>query len=250
MLADGFGVRARARTLTMLDQRAGEAASWGRLSYYAGIAPRGGLTVPADQVLYPILPSWATESAFGGRAYMPPREILWRDQQRLTRGWLQSRTPTQYQAIAARPSVKKLELRTTDKGLRIVNRLGVDVVDVAVQDHGGKFYLCQNLSADEGRVVPATDQTALASQIRRQFTAHLPEFPGGEDASYVRYYGYGGFALSQSAMEGRLEAINSALITGWGNGTYIAFTKEAVELDFGLDDVTEEASFHVIEGKW
>jgi len=244
LLADGFGVQMRSRTLTLLDQRVGEAASWGRLSYYAGIAPRGGLALPADQALYPILPRWATQ----WRSYRTPREVAWRDQQRLTRGWLSSRTPTQYQAIAARRSTKKLELRVTDDGLRIVNRLGVDVVDVAVQDHAGKFYLCQNLPAGEGRIVPASDQTALAAQIRRQFTAHLPEFPSGEDSDYrSSYYG---FALSQSVMEGRLEAINSAVITGWGNGTYIAFTKQAVELDLGLDDVTEEASFHVIEGRW
>ena len=49
LFADGFGVRARARTLTLLDQTQEEAVSWGRLSYYAGLAPRDGLAVPTDQ---------------------------------------------------------------------------------------------------------------------------------------------------------------------------------------------------------
>ena len=30
-------------------------------------------------------------------------------------------------------------MRTSDKGLRVVNRLGVDLIGLGVQDHGGKF---------------------------------------------------------------------------------------------------------------
>jgi hypothetical protein len=51
-------------------------------------------------------------------------------------------------------------------------------------------------------------------------------------------------------MEARLEAINSPMVVGWGPRKYIAFTKQAIELDLGLDDIAEESSFHVIEGCW
>src|SRR4029077_10500698 len=42
VLADGLGARVRARSLTMLDQTAGESATWTRMSYYSGIDPRDG----------------------------------------------------------------------------------------------------------------------------------------------------------------------------------------------------------------
>jgi hypothetical protein len=245
MMSDGFDVQARTRTLTLLDQRAGDAVSWGRLSYYAGIAPRDGLSVPSDQLMYPIMPRWSA-GRYGGRATSAPREMVWSSDQELTQGWLASRTPTQYQAVVSRPSKKRLDLRATDKGLRIVNRLGVDVLHLAVEDHDGRYYWCENLADGKGQVVPATKQDILSKGIRQLFLANLPESPDGGDG----HSGIYGHALSQSIMEARLEAINSPIVQSWGRGKYIAFTDKAIELDLGLDDVVEEASFHVIEGTW
>jgi hypothetical protein len=248
MIVDGFEVLARGRTLTLLDQRSGESVSWGRLSYYAGIAPREGLTAPPDQLMFPIMPRWAS-SRYGGQAVGPPRYVVWDGDQRLTRGWLASRTPTQYQAITARPSTTRLELRVTNDGLRIVNRLGVDITHVGVEDHDGRFYWCESLADGAGKVVPATKLETLTRGIRLLFSENLPEAPGGDEIRYGYRYGYGA-ELSQSIMEGRLEAINDPAIQSWGRGKYIAFTKQAVELDLCLDDVKEEAGFHVIEGSW
>lgn len=249
LFADGFGVRMRGRSVTLLDQRSGEAASWGRLSYYAGIAPRNGLAVPVDQAMYPINPNWTPSFGYGGRnSGNAQREVVWNDKQRLTRGWLPSRTPTQFHAVAARPSKKRLDLRPTAEGMRVVNRLETDVALLVIHAKDGKFYFCENLAKDEGRLLPAVDQAELGSRVRRRFTDNIPETPGGDDARY-RATAYG-FPLSQSVMEGRLEAINSPMIAGWGPGRYVAFTATAIELDPGLADVEEEASFHVVEGSW
>jgi hypothetical protein len=246
LLVDGFGVRARARTLTLLDQRDGEAVSWGRLSYYAGIAPRDGLEVPRDQLMYPIMPTWQARR-YGGRASSAPRHLVWTEEQQLKRGWLASRTPTQYQAVISRPSNKRLDLRVTGDGLRIVNRLGVDITHLAVEDHDGRFYWCEDLADGQGRVVPAADRNKLASGIRQLFTDNIPESPGGDE---IRYGGMYGYELSENLMEGRLAAINDPAITSWGRGKYFAFTRHAVELDLGLDEIAEESSFHVVEGSW
>jgi hypothetical protein len=246
MIADGFAVRARARTLTLLDQQAGEAASWGRLSYYAGLAPRSGLIVPQDQAMYPIYPSWQVQSKYGN-ARTPRRAMEWTDNQWLRGGWLQSRTPTQYQAIVVRPSSKRLDLRPTAEGLRVVNHLGAEVTHLAVQDHAGKFYWLENLPSEKGQLVPETKQSDIATKMRRLFSDNLPEYPSGVDPnSRGVYYG---FQLSQSLMEARLEAINSPQINDWGNGKYIAFTTQPIELSLGVD-AGEEGSFHVVEGTW
>jgi hypothetical protein len=246
MIVDGVAVRARTRTLTLLDQRSGEAVCWGRLSYYAGISPRSGLTVPEDQAMFPIYPAWQVQSK-NGTNRTPQRWMEWTDQQRLKDGWLQSRTPTQYQAIVARPTEKRLDLRKTADGLRVVNHLGVEVTHVAVQDHDGMFYWLENLPDEKSQVVPAAKQSDIATKVRRLFSDNLPEYPSGLDSSTRGvYYGY---QLSQSLMEARLQAINSAQIEGWGAGKYIAFTTQPIELSVGVD-AEEEASFHVVEGTW
>ena len=248
VLIDGVTARVRGRSITLLDQRSGECAAWGRYSYYAGIAPGAGLAVPTDQAMFPILPNWADIFGFGGRRSMTEREIVWNDEQHLTRGWLASRTPTQYHAIAARKSSKQLQLRSSSQGMRVTNKLEAEIVGVAIHDHDGKFYWCDSLPVDEGVVIPAVEQTDVASKIRRLFTENLPELPAGDDGRQNN--GYYSFAASDSVMEGRLGAINSPQVTGWGPGRYIAFTRSAIELTPGLPGVVEQNSFHVVEGSW
>jgi hypothetical protein len=50
ILADGFSTTVRIRSYTTIDQTTGDAACWAWTSYYAGLAPSKGLTIPADTV--------------------------------------------------------------------------------------------------------------------------------------------------------------------------------------------------------
>jgi hypothetical protein len=248
VLADGLAVRVRARSFTTLDQRAKESATWGRISYYAGIDPRGGLTLPRDTIVFPILSSWSI-----GRFNQGPtveRGMVWDDEQRLARNWLASRTPTQYLSINSRPTSKRLDLRKRPNGLEIVNRLEATVSHLVVQDHEGKMYWCEDLPPGQGRIVPVTTRNDVSRRLRDVFTDNFPEFPpGAQPLSYGRgsYYGV---TLSQNLAESQLEAINSPVVQAWTNGSYIAVTDRGIELELGIDDVTEEASFHVIRGAW
>ncbi len=249
VLADGVGVRARVRSLTLLDQAAGEASTWARATYYAGMSPRGGLTLPSDVGVYPILSDWSVSRYGDGSSAR--RELRWGDGQRLLSGWLPSRTSTQYLTVSARSSTKRLDLRATDEGLRVVNRLGATVTHLIVQDHDGKLYWSENLKPDQGAVVPIADALKISGRLRQLFSDRLPEFPPGATHSYR--YGYGmpsGYLLSTNLMESQLAAINSPVIEKWIDGSYLAVTDRGVEVDLGLDDVAEEASFHVIQGRW
>ena len=51
---EGLGVRCRVRSITELDTVHGRAISWSRQTYYASLAPSGGLQFPADAAVYPI----------------------------------------------------------------------------------------------------------------------------------------------------------------------------------------------------
>ncbi len=83
IVSDGFTTTVRVRSYTTLDQRTGEAACWARLSYYAGLAPGQGLTMPADVVAYPVLPNWGSENGSANRL------MVWNEtESKLTQGWL------------------------------------------------------------------------------------------------------------------------------------------------------------------
>ncbi|MEK6236634.1 MAG: hypothetical protein N2C14_18150, partial [Planctomycetales bacterium] len=103
MFADGFGTQVRARSLAHLDQRNGEEVVWSRTSYYAGLAPSDGLTFSENTAVYPI------EHRIGGNSHNN-RSVVWDGQQRLNRGWLPSRVPTQAMIIRADASDRKLEI--------------------------------------------------------------------------------------------------------------------------------------------
>jgi hypothetical protein len=247
LFGDGLGVRVRARSLMVLDQTTGESARWARLTYYAGISPRDGLQLEHDSVVYPIMSNFAERRS--RRGAFAKRSMAWDDEQQLTGGWLASRTPTQYLAIAASKSDKKLDLRLANGELRIVNRLGVTVTHLVVQADDGKMYWCEDLAPEAGRVVPVVTRSVVASKLRRLFLDNFPEFPPGADGS--RYgSGYYGPALSKNLMDSQLDAVNSPVVRAWANGGYIAVTDRGVDLDLGVDNAVEEASFHVIRGTW
>ncbi len=248
ILSEGTGTRVRVQSFTMLDQKGGEAVCWARLSYYAGIAPAEGLRMPTDAAIYPILPS------SGGRdRYGQPRELLWDNasaelSQHLSQGWLAARTPTQYLTITARPTNKQIAFELSDAGLRATNRLGVDVLTLAVQDDQGKFYLSEKIAAGESILLPASDKSTVMKAMRALLSDHEPQFPAGAEVAYRQRYRTE--TLSQNLMEIEIAALTSPMVQEWGSRTYVAVTAAGVELDLGLDYVTEQNSCHVIRGSW
>jgi hypothetical protein len=47
-----------------------------------------------------------------------------------------------------------------------------------------------------------------------------------------------------------LEAIYSPVVDRWANGSYIAITERGIEVDYGVEDVIESDSLHVVCGTW
>ena len=251
-LADGIGVRVRVRSMTMLDQQAGEAASWARLSYYAGIAPSDGLQMPKDTVVYPILPSRSGRSVFGRRHVNQQRSLEWTNEQKLTRGWLGSRTPTQYLAITARPTKKQLQFKTDSEQLTVTNRLGTDVLALIVQGHDGQIYFVDSVDAEGTVTLSPSTYIKAASTLRKILTEHLPQLPAGyvEGTSSRQSYNDYNVSMTDSLMELQFEAMVSPVAIGWGNGTYLAVTAEGIEVPLGIDGASESSSFHVVRGTW
>ena len=256
-MADGFGVRVRVRSVTTLDQKRGEAISWARLSYYAGLAPSEGLTVPNDTVVYPILPARADITQINRQNQSLEREVVWDNQQHLTRGWLASRTPTQYLTISARASKKRLAFRQANDNVTVANHLQTDIKLLFVRDQDGQFYLNRDINKDESIPLTKSNPQETILELRKIVSDNEPEYPPGLEVAQVnrrrsrrnRSPQQDPTQL-QSLLDNTINASISPLSDGLAPGTYLAITSEAPEVALGLEEVTESASFHIVRGSW
>jgi hypothetical protein len=271
LLADGLGTRVRVRSVTRVDPR-GEAVTWSRLSYYAGIAPSEGLTFSPQTAVYPILNK--PEFDYSGVAW---KRLLWDRQQRLVQGWLDARTPTQYLTIRSGPTSSRLKVTQAGPGgaglPAINNRLGTPIERVVLRGLDGKYYLADDVA--EGAEATAKETTAeqVRAWLNKAMNDHRPDFPLGADSRDLSssmitnrsYYWYPfGNADTVQLANSRLErtlamlpgggAENSATF-GDGDalpkpGTYVALVSRLPEVELGLESAREEASYHVIVGEW
>jgi hypothetical protein len=265
LAADGFEARLRARSYTRLDQRRHEAVSWARLSYYTGLSPSEGLRFPGDTVVIP-LEKFSSTEAFSGRR----RQMTWTDQQHLARGWLGSRTPTQYITLRAYSSPRELTILPTDDGQRrtVKNQLGVKIKHLILCDEGGKLHsgkqigvadqvALRPLDSDGAREVATVEvlgavyrdplllPAQMASNRQRGFFASIRNvgMPWGNRVDSVD--------SSTSLLEVELAGVRAMLSSAtFEPRTYVAIVERPVEIVVGMDGLTESQSLHVILGTW
>jgi hypothetical protein len=265
-IGEGLGVRVRARSVTHLDQRSGEAVTWARLSYYAGVGPSEGLRFSADTAVLPI-------HAFRHDETEGRRAVHWSEDQHLAGNWLPARSPTQFLTIRPHRSSGRLNVvLANSKPARVENALGSAVTHVAVFDDEGRPFVAQNvppgssasLEAD-GNLKPI-GEALFEGQSSKQMPEGLGDYQTSRGLFEMRsrdwyYYGPGRFGRGAvpAGDTSRLERV-LATLGGSKNAlldtknhqprTYVAIVAESPEVAFGLDPVEEEASFHVIVGKW
>ncbi|NIL98440.1 MAG: hypothetical protein GTO53_11125 [Planctomycetales bacterium] len=257
--ADGFQTRVRVRSFTEIDQRSGEAVCWSRQSYYAGLAPSEGLQMPDDVVVYPI--------RYSRRGYHrdpdKPREIRWNDQQQLTRGWLDSRTPTQYLVIGARATEKGLVFQKVSDGIRLRNGLGTAIHHLLVSDQRGGLHWGEAIPQADAATLSPIPLEAARRKFRDIFQSHWPQPPGELDpaaaASFAweqefwETFDFGDGYNYQGCQSSRLEyALRHwmALKPAPPPRSYLAIVQQSPEVRLGLEDVIQTASFHVVLGRW
>jgi hypothetical protein len=265
IISDGFSTRVRAQSFTALDQTTGEASCWTRLSYYSGLAPGGGLSMPADVVVYPILASWARDSLI-----YDEKQMVWTgDGAQLKQGWLISRTPTQYLSIRARKTPLNLQVLSAANRMRVKNGLGTNIKSLVVINDDGKMFFGEDIVTSESvnlRPIASDDAIRNISKLIVDAMPQAPEALASGDADLATVLGaprsrrYGRYGNQYSS--GRLsENLATDAITGLAglNGSpalalpprsYVAITNFGPEVEFGIDGAREEASFHIIQGKY
>lgn len=253
--SDGFGVRTRTRSVTIIDQSHGEAVSLSRISYYAGLAPAGGLRFPRDTAVFPFDPD-DEDPGF--------RVLDWTDTQNLTSGWLRSRTPMQLLTVSYRPVVEQLAVATDASGaMRITNSLGATIPLVVVCDTTGAMYSAENVA--KGVRVTATAQSveavreAVRAQLDRQQLVTPPQiiervnrvavFPWS-----VRYRGnkasnnWGSSVLEETLR--KFSAAASGPTSFLQPKSYLAIVERPPFVEVGLADAKDGGSLYVIWGSY
>jgi hypothetical protein len=269
LLSDGFSTLVRVRSFTSLDQRTGEAACWARLSYYAGLAPAHGLTLPDDVAVYPILPGWNETSSRGSAERM--RQIEWADgENRLTQGWLRSRTPTQYLMLRARKTESRLELTPGAGKVAAKNQLGTAISYVAAIDDEGNFFTGEGLAESATQNLAPTTWADVAAKLRTIVSDNLlvtpPELTD-ETSSFANTQRRQRrqFFRSQLGLDYSAERLDDNLMSGAITSlagtsseaplelpprSYVAITQTGPEVATGIPGAVEDSSFHVVVGKW
>ena len=148
---EGFGVRARAATFTLLDETSNQAATHANVSLYAaGLAPSGGLRFSRDVAVFP---TDMTGTVRGGDLHLDVSEA-----QRFSGGLIDARAPSNFETIAVRSARERLTFRRDGNQLSVANGLGVPVSKLRYR-RGDTFYTLA------GAVAPG------ATGILRQSTA-------------------------------------------------------------------------------
>jgi hypothetical protein len=268
MVADGLDVRVRARSFTHLNQRTGQAVCWSRLSYYAGLAPSGGLVFPDDVVALPLTANDGDASVMSRR-----QNIIWSTgKQEFVSGWIASRTPTQFVTVRSRTSPANL-LFFAPPGRadwQVENQLGTRVVRLLVADEHGQHYQTTDLADGARMALTAVDPAEVEAAIYEIVDACQPEVPEGfvpQSSGFrgmMRWRGNNNGLAAASLNSGLLEAGLRDAVMGPGKHvswlkpggfplekrSYLAIVERSPEVTFGVDRPREEDSLHVIVGKW
>jgi hypothetical protein len=113
---EGFGVRGRAMTFTMLDQVRTQAVTRASISLYAsGMAPSAGLRFPRDVAVFPI--------GTDGEGSRVQHAMELSELQRYSSGVIQARSPTNLEQITFRPARERLNFTVEGNAIRVVNGL-------------------------------------------------------------------------------------------------------------------------------
>lgn len=257
----GFGVKARSRSLTFVDQPAQSAVTFNRLSLFAGQAPSSGLQFSRDTAAFPIWPE--NESFDSG-------QVDWTETQALTAGWLRSRTRTQF--LTVRHRVERGRLEVTPRGadtLAVANGFEWGFQRLVVADEQGRLFVGADVPAGASvDLKPASEQELndVANRLREN-PPELPASLSGRTADpflwgrpHYRRYTPGGSSpwhfydgvMEQAWM--RLQTTKT-VATGFPSTSvtprsFFGLAAQPPQIEFGVPKVTEIASSHVVMGSW
>jgi tetratricopeptide (TPR) repeat protein len=252
LASDGFEVRARVRSVALLDQTRREAVSWSRISYYAGLAPTGGLRFSTDTAVYPLQVD-ADEPGY--------RVVDWTDQQHLASGWLRSRKPTQFLAVAHRPSGEQISVATDVSEVpRVMNNLGARIHLLVLCDASGVLHVAEDVPKG-ARASTRVEQAGAAQDAVRVWIQgqrlDVPAEISATDTWSLFSLGMRGFSSSPAAswstslLEQKLRNLSAGPPQPFLKpGTYVAISERPPYLELGVPEASDVDCLYVTLGSF
>jgi hypothetical protein len=156
---EGFGVRGRIASVTMLDQLRNQAVTRSSLSLYAaGMTPSGGWRVPRDVAVFPL--------GTDGAGTSERLEIDLTEGQRFSAGVIQARSPTNVDQIGFRTARERLTFTREGSGATVVNGLGTTVTALVYRD-GATWRLLDERLPPGGKATLRTSGNGVANLAPR-----------------------------------------------------------------------------------
>jgi len=161
-IGEGFGIRGRAETFTLLDQTTKRAATRASVSLYAaGMAPWNGLRFPRELAIYPI--------GVNGRGSHERESLELTELQQFTSGIARARAPSNFEEIGFRTARERLSFNPTGGSIAVVNGLGANVLQLFYRTGGQVYTLGGPLRSGEQAAMHAggkVDSEALPAKFQ------------------------------------------------------------------------------------
>lgn len=261
IVAHGFSVKARCRSLTFVDQTAQSAVTFSRLSLYAGQAPSAGMQFSRDTAVYPI---WPENEQFESG------QVDWTNSQNLTSGWLRSRTRTQFLTVGHRTERGRLEVTSSgpDK-LTVANGFEWGFEPLVVVNEQGQLFVGKSVPAGASiDLQPATE--AELKEVSTALQRHPLERPAGlattgsPSSSYwggapkYHLYGTASWQHHESLMETASVRLRSGAVIPSGMRaeyspvprTFYGLAAQTPHIELGVPKVSKINSLHTVMGRW
>lgn len=170
----GFDIKARLRSITIVDQGLQQSITMSRQSMYGGTTPSGGLKFSSDVM---ITPMWPTGSQFESGT------IDWTESQHLTSGWLRARTKTQFHTKSLQAERGRITVAAAGSdALKVSNGFEWRFERLVVSDDQGRLFTGTNIApGGTATLVPANLQELTS--WREELYGEIPKSDAANTAN-------------------------------------------------------------------
>ena len=260
MIADGLQTRIRSKSLTLINQKTGDATCWSRITYYAAVSPWQGLTFSQSTAVRPIL----------SRARMyneasPNLGVSWQgEEQRLSSRWLPPRNPTQLLTQRCRTTAARVTVKEQGGSVVIGNGLATNIKQIVLLDSQGLYFFAKGVAPGATtRMQQLKDSGEAASLMEKWFAEFESALPyQGITRNNYSWFGFNGASYNPffynsvepnwgaSLQEEAFSDITKRGSTGWGKQTYFALVDQSPEFEPGVQSAAESGSLHIVVGRY